>query len=810
MNLEQKINYHLNKYPVIKKVMKNVYQHMMYMISPKIKSEGNIIRVSPNDPKHEYFFGYYDKSPWDANDRYMLCVKAKDTWSDVSPREKADILLIDTTKKEEDSNRVKKIAETRAWNVQQSCMLQWLGPDYCTKILYNDFRNGAFCSVILELASMKETVIPAPVYAVAEDGKNALTLDFARLYSLRPGYGYYNIPETTKGIPLPDENCIWKIDLSTGEVKPILKYTDFATFQPRPEMMEKGTVHKVNHLMISPGGKRFMVLHRWFTHGRKYTRLITSNMDGTDMYVLSDDDMVSHCFWKNEDYIIAFENKKKGGTGYYLMKDKTQQFYHCWPELVGDGHPSYSPDGSLIVTDTYPNRARMSSIMIMNGDVRQKEINVVARVFSPFKYDNDTRCDLHPRWNHEGNKVCFDACFEGRRGMYVVEVEKPSTYLVNENKKFPIKVLYISDNLFQRFGVTAVMMNYFRNIDKNRVNIDFLVWEGNDESIENEIKASGASIFYMPKLGIRNYKSVTSFLEKFFEDHCGEYAIVHSHFCQMDAIIFPIAKKYGVQHCISHSHNTKFSDYKIRAIRNRIMCIPIKKVADTWAACSIKAGRALYGKNFINSEKKLIITNAVDCDKYSYKPDIRNKLRKQMGLSNKVVIGNVGSLKPQKNQKYLLEIFAQLLKISTDKEKYRLLIVGDGNLKEELVNYASKLNISKYVSFLGQRNDVEQLLQVMDIFVLPSLYEGLPVIGIEAQAAGLPCLFSDEITKEVDICNTTFISLNEKSEWINSILDTVDFARKDTTLQVERKGYNIANEAEKLIDFYEKYGMREK
>lgn len=423
MSLEQKINYQLNKYPAVKKVIKRAYQGSMYAVSKKIKSEGDITRISPDDKNHEYFFGYYDKSPWDITDRYMLCMRAKDTWSDVSPREKADILIIDTAKAENEDGRVKKIAETSAWNVQQSCMLQWLGPDFSSQILYNDYRDGRYVSIILTLATMEEKIIPAPVYSVSADGKFALTLDFSRLYELRPGYGYYNVPEKTKGIALPDTTAIWKVDLESGQVTDLLKYTDFANFQPRPEMKEKEAVHKVNHIMISPNGKRFMVLYRWFNGQRKYTRLITCNVDGTDMYVLSDDDMVSHCFWKNNSSILAFENKKKTGPGYYLMKDKTDKYIHCWPQFSNDGHPSYSPDGSMIVTDSYPDRARVASINLMDGNERKKEATTIARVFAPFKYDNDTRCDLHPRWNHAGDKICFDSIFEGHRGLYVVDIK---------------------------------------------------------------------------------------------------------------------------------------------------------------------------------------------------------------------------------------------------------------------------------------------------------------------------------------------------------------------------------------------------
>lgn len=423
MSLEQKINYQLNKYPAVKKVIKSVYQRVMYAISPKIKSEGNIIRLSPEDTEYEYFFGYYDKSPWDITDRYMLCIKAKDTWSDVSPKDVAEILMIDTELDEKDENRVKKIADTRAWNVQQACMLQWLGPDFSSRIIYNDYRKGKYCSVVLKLETMEEKVFPAPVYAVSNDGKFALTLDFSRLYNLRPGYGYYNVPEKTKGVPLPDEPAIWKLDLESGKVTELFSYKDFASFETREEMIGKDIVHKVNHLMLSPNNERFMVLYRWFKGERKYSRLITCNVDGTDMYVLSDDDMVSHCYWKSDEEIIAFENKKASGTGYYLMKDKTQEYKHLWPQITNDGHPSYSPDGKYVVIDSYPDRARIANVKILQDmDIEAKEEKTIARVFAPFKYDNDTRCDLHPRWSRDGKKICFDSAFEGHRGLYVVQL----------------------------------------------------------------------------------------------------------------------------------------------------------------------------------------------------------------------------------------------------------------------------------------------------------------------------------------------------------------------------------------------------
>ena len=167
-------------------------------------------------------------------------------------------------------------------------------------------------SVVLNAFTGVERVLKMPVYSVAADGSFALTLDFTRLHRLRPGYGYSNVEEATKNEKIPDAACIWKLDIVNDTVTPVLKYSDFATFEPRKEMA--GAEHKVNHIMISPNGKRFMVLHRWFNGDRKYSRLVTVNVDGTEMYNLSDDDMVSHCYWKDDQTIIAFENKKKAAA----------------------------------------------------------------------------------------------------------------------------------------------------------------------------------------------------------------------------------------------------------------------------------------------------------------------------------------------------------------------------------------------------------------------------------------------------------------------------------------------------------------
>ena len=409
----------LERFPVIKHAAKRAYQVLSVVTSrDKVKAEGNISRLTPDDA-FEYFYGYYDKSPWDATDRYVICIRVKQAYKSVAPKEPGTICLIDTR----EGNKIIEIGVTHSWNVQQSCMAQWMGPDFKSRLIYNDFRNGAYCSVIYNVEKKtEEKVLPLPVYDVSRDGSFALSLDFNRLHRMRPGYGYSNLPDHTKGILCPDECCIWKMDISNGMVEELFQYTDFSAFEPDETM--NGAEHKVNHIMISPNGKRFMVLHRWFDKGRKHTRLITVNIDRSEMYNLSDDIFVSHCYWKNDNEILAFLRKRESGDHYYLMKDKTQFYKMLWPELNTDGHCSYNPDERYVITDTYPNRKRFASIYLCLDDVGENGIyGKIARVYSPFKYDNDCRCDLHPRWNRKGDMICFDSVHEGKRELYSMRID---------------------------------------------------------------------------------------------------------------------------------------------------------------------------------------------------------------------------------------------------------------------------------------------------------------------------------------------------------------------------------------------------
>ena len=397
---------HVLKNEKLRHALYGLYQRGMYLLRRPKKCVGAVQCLSPKDDQ-EYFFGYYDKSPLDSKGERALMLQVASATKCADSTDTANILVVDLK-----TGKHKTVAKSCSWNVQQGCMLQWLDDE---QILFNDFRENRHVSVILNLNTGAERTLPCPVYAVSEDKKTALSLDFARLHRLRPGYGYANAPEATEGQLCPDTPCIFRMDLTTGETVPVMNYTDLAALSPRPEM--EGAEHKVNHLMISPNGRRFMVLHRWFQKGVKYTRLVTADMDGSEPYVLADDDFVSHCCWKDDTHILSYMNKNPGGKGYYLMTDRTDECRRLWQSLAMDGHPTYSPDGNYTVTDTYPDRTRIQSIYVMQGD----GVKTAVKVFSPFRYGGDVRCDLHPRWVNGGRQICFDATFEGKRRLYITD-----------------------------------------------------------------------------------------------------------------------------------------------------------------------------------------------------------------------------------------------------------------------------------------------------------------------------------------------------------------------------------------------------
>lgn len=375
-----------------------------------------------------------------------------------------------------------------------------------------------------------------------------------------------------------------------------------------------------------------------------------------------------------------------------------------------------------------------------------------------------------------------------------------------------MKILYIVDHITHRSGIASVVLNYYRHINPDIVQIDFITLDENDGDLEDELVNSGAQIYYMPKLSMKMIQIVKKYFVVFFNNHCYEYTIVHSHFSQMDGLIFPIAKRNGyVRCCISHSHNSKFADDLVRAVRNRILCFPIRRLADVKAACSLKAGENLYGRNFSKLNNSIVINNAIDTTKFSYNEKKRFKYRNELQVdSSTLVLGTVGGLRQQKNQKFLVDI-AKYLKEKNPELKFKMFIIGEGPMKWEIIEYIRARNLSGVIELLGERDDVSELYQAMDIFLLPSLYEGLPVVGVEAQSVGLKCIFSANITNEIDIVNSTFLEIDDVRKWVDMIktIACVQTNRISAKQEVIESGFDINVESKKLEQFYIKVGKNE-
>lgn len=365
-----------------------------------------------------------------------------------------------------------------------------------------------------------------------------------------------------------------------------------------------------------------------------------------------------------------------------------------------------------------------------------------------------------------------------------------------------IKILYICDTLKYRSGISSLIRNYVKYLNKEKFQIDMLIYSDSELKIVKELKNEGVNIIYMPKLKLGNVINFIVFLKKFFQKN-SKYKVIHSHFTQIDSLVFFIAKIYGVRKFISHSHNTKYSEYRLRAIRNYFLCFFLKKQATIWGACSKKAGEFLYGKNFSISPKAIVIKNGIESYKFLFNSIVREKVRKSLKIENEILLGTVGSCKPQKNQVFLIEILKILKEKYEDKKEYKLMIIGDGELRLNLQQKIRQFGLEESCILLGERKDVNELMQAIDIFLLPSLYEGLPVVGIEAQAMGVPCYFSDTITREAAICNVEYLSIKAPEIWAKKIFFDKRTRIENATYYIKEKGYEIMEEVKKLEKVYE-------
>lgn len=356
-----------------------------------------------------------------------------------------------------------------------------------------------------------------------------------------------------------------------------------------------------------------------------------------------------------------------------------------------------------------------------------------------------------------------------------------------------IRILHIVHSMGQG-GIENLLMNLYRSINKQKVQFDFLVCEKG--LYDEEITSLGGIVYYYPSRS-KDYVANRKALDEFFKKHT-EYQIVHFHVSSL-SYVTPLvyARKNGVKHRIIHSHDTRCGGKKINYLFHYMNRLHVKKLANHYFACSEKAGKWLYGEKSIMGEDYMFFPNAIELKKFQFSLENRSSVRKELGLNETdFVIGNVGRLAEQKNQARAIEIFKELLSY---KENAKLLIIGSGVLEEELKNQIKENRLEEKVLLLGNRQDVYKIISAMDCFLMPSLHEGFPVTLVEAQANGVPCVVSSEITREVKLNeNVAFVDLKaENSCWISEI-----FNQKRCDGGKLNMSYEISSAAEQLVEFY--------
>ena len=348
-------------------------------------------------------------------------------------------------------------------------------------------------------------------------------------------------------------------------------------------------------------------------------------------------------------------------------------------------------------------------------------------------------------------------------------------------------------------GVEAVIMNYYRHIDRSKIQFDFICDEDSTDIPYKEIEKLGGKVIICPP-----YQKIFKYikeLKRIYKEN--DYQIVHSNINTLS--IFPLyaAKKAGVPIRIAHSHSTaNKKEWKKTMIKNILR--PFSKLyANKYVCCSELSGRWLFGNKTYDKGKVYLLNNAIDLDKFKYDEKVREAKRKEMGIADEtIVIGHIGRFVEQKNHRFLIDIFNELHKKESNSI---LLLAGQGPLMNEMKQKVKDLGLEDSVRFLGQRSDAAELYQAFDLFLLPSLYEGLPVVGVEAQATGNLCYLSDAMTKETKVLDSTkFMSLGQTAEeWAIAILNDIKkYKKQDTKEEVSKYGFNIAEEANKLSLFY--------
>jgi len=419
-----------------------------------------LVFATPGD--EQCFFGYYDKSPMDATGQKLLCLRTTCTNPLPNDEDRAEVGYWSLA-----DGQWRGLGETAAFNWQQGAMAQWLGPDFSQRIIYNDRRDDRFVSIIVDINSGNEKIIPHPIYTLHPDGCHALAIDFERHYFPRRNYAYSGIVRPKKNQPIVPGDGIFHVDLESGARQKIIDIEEICA--RAPQSIETGGANTLEHLMFSPSGRRFMFLHRWvLPDGGINTRLYTADRQGGDLRLLLDSGKVTHACWRGDDHITCWGTpgeslggriaalrrspflgrfilkpllagyhrlphrlahspsltRKLTGAGYLILPDEENANPSALAAnaFLRDGHPSWNPVfPAWLLTDTYEDAAGFRDLYLYDTE-KENRIDL-ARLTSPPAFNEPPdNCDLHPRWDFSGRLVCVDSARDNGRRMYVFDV----------------------------------------------------------------------------------------------------------------------------------------------------------------------------------------------------------------------------------------------------------------------------------------------------------------------------------------------------------------------------------------------------
>lgn len=385
------------------------------------------VRTITHGPGH-HWFGYYDKLQFDPTDRYVLSNNVD--FEHRTPT-RDDVIRIGMVDTENDDEWI-ELGSSSAWGWQQGCMLQWV-PKGDGEILWNDREGDRYVCRLLNTKSRAQRMIERPVYTLSPNGAHGLSVNFARLQFFRPGYGYVGVPDPYGDEMAPQDDGVFRVDLATGESTLILPLSEMARipYQGRPV---DDVWHWFNHLLVSPDGSRFIVLNRWRTKDPETgqlsrgftTRMITANMDGSDLYVLDPSGNTSHFIWRDPEHVCMWTRPEGRDAGFYLARDRTQELALVGEDVMTrNGHNTYLPVGNneWILNDTYPDKDRNQNVYLFH--VPSGRHHALGSFHSPREYTGEWRCDTHPRSSNSGRWICIDSPHTGEgRQLHLIDIRE--------------------------------------------------------------------------------------------------------------------------------------------------------------------------------------------------------------------------------------------------------------------------------------------------------------------------------------------------------------------------------------------------